>query len=35
MAEETVDHAVKTNPNLISKSGCQTKGLLLEGAHEW
>lgn len=35
MAEETVDYAIKTNSNLIAKSGCQTKGLLLEGAHEW
>lgn len=35
MAEETVDHAVKSNKNLITKSDCQTKGLLLEGAHDW
>jgi len=35
MAEETVDYAVKTNSKLVTNSGCQTKGLLLEGAHEW
>lgn len=35
MAEETVDHAIKTNERLIATSGCQTKGLLLEGAAEW
>lgn len=33
MAEETVDHAIKNNSKLVAKSGCQTKGLLLEGAH--
>ena len=35
MAEETVDYAVKHNDRLIVNSGCQTRGLLLEGAHEY
>lgn len=34
MAEETVDRAVK-ECNLQAKSGCVTKGLLLDGAHGW
>ncbi|XP_074650932.1 glycerol-3-phosphate dehydrogenase, mitochondrial-like isoform X2 [Tubulanus polymorphus] len=34
MAEETVDKAV-TVCDLKPKSGCRTKGLLLDGAHEW
>lgn len=34
MAEETVDAAIKAC-NLEPKNGCNTKGLLLEGAHNW
>ena len=34
MAEETVDAAVKAC-KLESKTGCVTKGLLVEGAHNW
>ncbi|KAF7233700.1 hypothetical protein EG68_03991 [Paragonimus skrjabini miyazakii] len=34
MAEETMDKAIEVC-NLKSNSGCQTKGLLLEGAHGW
>lgn len=34
MAEETVDRAVR-ECCLKAKSGCVTKGLLLDGAHGW
>jgi glycerol-3-phosphate dehydrogenase len=34
MAEETVDACIKAT-GLEPKSGCGTKGLLLEGAHTW
>ncbi|KAF6778364.1 hypothetical protein AHF37_01680 [Paragonimus kellicotti] len=34
MAEETMDKAIEVC-NLKSNSSCQTKGLLLEGAHGW
>jgi len=34
MAEETVDRAIK-ECGLKPASGCQTKGLLLDGAHGW
>lgn len=34
MAEETIDKAVEVC-GLQPKSGCRTKGLLLDGAHGW
>lgn len=34
MAEETVDRCVKT-ANLQAKSGCVTKGLVLDGGEKW
>lgn len=34
MAEETIDKAVKVC-NLPATSGCRTKGLLIDGAHNW
>lgn len=34
MAEETVDAAIKAC-DLKPKNGCNTKGLLLEGGHQW
>jgi glycerol-3-phosphate dehydrogenase len=34
MAEETVDAAIKSS-KLEPKSGCNTKGLFLEGGHNW
>lgn len=35
MAEETVDECLRVVPELTPQRKCQTKGLLLEGAHEW
>lgn len=35
MAEETVDECIKTCVDLKPQRGCQTTGLLLEGAHGW
>lgn len=34
MAEETVDAAIKAC-DLKPKTGCVTKGLYLEGGHQW
>jgi glycerol-3-phosphate dehydrogenase len=34
MAEETVDRCVKS-ANLQAKSGCVTKGLILDGGENW
>lgn len=35
MAEETVDECLRVSPDLKPERKCQTKGLLLEGAHGW